>query len=320
MLASLSCHLDNLSEINKKILLIELSEKFPNTYKFWNRDLNKFFLLLRKGVYPYEYMDSWERFNETELPDKESFYSELNKEGITDEDYVHAQKVWDTFKINNLGEYHDLQVQADTLQLADVFEKFRNMCIEIYQLDPTHFLSAPGLAWQAFLKKTGVELELLTDNDMLIEHENGIRGGMCNAVYRYAKANNKYMKNFDENILSTYLEYLDANNLYGWAMRKKLPVSNFTWVEDISIFTETIIKNYDENSDTGYILEVHVEYPKNLDKLHSDLPFLPERMKINNCSKLVCTLYDKKKLCNTYISIKPSTKLRTKTLKSALGN
>ena len=237
MLASLSCHLDNLSEINKKILLIELSEKFPNTYKFWNRDLNKFFLLLRKGVYPYEYMDSWERFNETELPDKESFYSELNKEGITDEDYVHAQKVWDTFKINNLGEYHDLQVQADTLQLADVFEKFRNMCIEIYQLDPTHFLSAPGLAWQAFLKKTGVELELLTDNDMLIEHENGIRGGMCNAVYRYAKANNKYMKNFDENILSTYLEYLDANNLYGWTMCKKLPVSNFTWVEDLSIFT-----------------------------------------------------------------------------------
>ena len=237
MLASLSCHLDNLSEINKKILLIELSEKFPNTYKFWNRDLNKFFLLLRKGVYPYEYMDSWERFNETELPDKESFYSELNKEGITDEDYVHAQKVWDTFKINNLGEYHDLQVQADTLQLADVFEKFRNMCIEIYQLDPTHFLSAPGLAWQAFLKKTGVELELLTDNDMLIEHENGIRGGMCNAVYRYAKANNKYMKNFDENILSTYLEYLDANNLQGWTMCKKLPVSNFTWVEDLSIFT-----------------------------------------------------------------------------------
>ena len=293
MLASLSCHLDNLSEINKKILLIELSEKFPNTYKFWNRDLNKFFLLLRKGVYPYEYMDSWERFNETELPDKESFYSELNKEGITDEDYVHAQKVWDTFKINNLGEYHDLQVQADTLQLADVFEKFRNMCIEIYQLDPTHFLSAPGLAWQAFLKKTGVELELLTDNDMLIEHENGIRGGMCNAVYRYAKANNKYMKNFDENILSTYLEYLDANNLQGWTMCKKLPVSNFTWVEDLSIFTESFIKNYDENSDTGYILEVDVEYPENLHKLHRDLPFLPERIKINKCSKLVCTLYDK---------------------------
>ena len=116
---------------------------------------------------------------------------------------------------------------------------------------------------------------------------------MCNAIYRYAKANNKYMKNFDENILSTYLEYLDANNLYGWTMCKKLPVSNFTWVEDLSIFTESFIKNYDENSDTGYILEVDVEYPENLHKLHRDLPFLPERIKINKCSKLVCTLYDK---------------------------
>ena len=157
MLVSLSCHLDNLSEINKKKSLIELSEKFPNTYQFCNRDLNKFSLLLRKGVYPYEYMDSWEKFNETELPDKESFYSELNKEGITDEDYVHAQKVWDTFNIKRLGEYHNLYIQVDTLQLADVFENFRNMCIEIHQLDPAHFLLA-GLAWQAFLNKTGVEL------------------------------------------------------------------------------------------------------------------------------------------------------------------
>ena len=191
MLASLSCLLDDLSEINKKISLIELSEKFPNTYRFCNRDLNKFSLLLRKGVYPYEYMDSWEKFNETELPDKESFYSELNKEGITDEDYVHAQKVWDVFEIKNLGEYHDLYVQSDAILLAEVYENFRDKCIEIYQLDPAHFLSAPGLAWQACLKNTGVELELLTNNDMLMRYENGIRGRMCNAVYRYAKANNK---------------------------------------------------------------------------------------------------------------------------------
>ena len=149
MISSLSCHLDNLSEINKKILLIELSETFPSTYEFCNKDLNNISLLLRKGVYPYEYMDSEENFNETELPDKESFYSELNKEGITDEDYVHAQKVWDTFNIQNLGEYHDLYVQSDTLQLAEVFENFRDNCIEIYQLDPAHFLSATGLARQA---------------------------------------------------------------------------------------------------------------------------------------------------------------------------
>ena len=281
MLASLSCLLDHLSEINKKISLIELSEKFSNTYRFCNRDLNKFFLLLRKGVYPYEYMDSREKFNETELPDKESFYSELNKEGITDEDYILAQKVWDIFEIKNFGEYHDLYVQSDTLQLADVFESFRDKCIEIYQLDPAHSLSAPGLAWQTCLKKTGVELELLTDNDMLVMIEKGIRGGMCNAVYRYAKANNKYMKNFDKNIPSTYLQYSDTNNLYGWAMSEKLPVNDFKWIEtnDLSTFNENFIKNYDENSDTGYILEVDIEYPKELFNKHKDLPFLPERMK-----------------------------------------
>ena len=104
----------------------ELIEKFPNTYQFCNKDLNKFALLLRKGVYLYEYMDNWERFNEAPLPDKESFYSELNKEGITDDDYVHAQKVWKVFKIKDLGEYYDLYAQTDTLLLADVYEKFRD--------------------------------------------------------------------------------------------------------------------------------------------------------------------------------------------------
>ena len=113
-------------------------------------------------------MDTWERFNETSLPPKESFYSKLNLEDISDKDYLHVQKVWDVFEIKNLGEYHDLYIQSDTLLLADVFEKFRNTCIEIYELDPAHFLSAPGLAWQACLKKTEANLELLTDVDMLL--------------------------------------------------------------------------------------------------------------------------------------------------------
>ena len=194
-------------------------------YQFCNGDLNKFVLLLRKGVYPYEYMDSWERFNETSLPPKESFYSELNLEDISDKDYLHAQKVWDVFEIRNLGEYHDLYVQTDTLLLADVYEKFRDKCIEIYGLDPSYFLSAPGLAWQACLKKTEVKLELLTDYQMLLMIEEGIRGGMCQSTHRYAKANNKYMKNYDKSIESSYLMYLDSNNLYGWAMSPKLPMN-----------------------------------------------------------------------------------------------
>ena len=131
----------------------DLIEKFPRMYKFCDGDLNKFVLLLRKDVYPYEYMDSWERFNETSLPPKKSFYSELNLEDISDKDYLHAQKVWDVFEIRNLGEYHDLCVQTDTSLLADVYENFRNMCHEKYELDPSHFLSGLGLAWQARLKK-----------------------------------------------------------------------------------------------------------------------------------------------------------------------
>ena len=158
--ASLLQSIDEVSETDKKVSQAALIEKFPNTYQLCNKDLNKFALFSRKGVYPYEYMDSWKRYKEESLPDKESFYSELNNEHITDEDYAHAQKVRDTFKIKNLGEYHDLYVQSDTLLLADVFENFRDKCIEIYELDPAHFLSAPGLAWQACLKKTKVELEL----------------------------------------------------------------------------------------------------------------------------------------------------------------
>ena len=135
-----------------------------------------------------------------------------------------------------------MYVQCDTLLLTDVFENFRNKCIKIYELDPAHFLSAPGLAWKACLKKTRVKLELLTGNDMLLMVWKGIRGGMYQAIHRYAKANNKYIKNYDKNIESSYLTYLDANNLYGWAMSQKLPVDGFEWVEDLSQFKEDFIK------------------------------------------------------------------------------
>ena len=143
----------SLKRIIKKHFNKESIKRFANTYEFCNGDINKFILLLRKRVYPYEYMDSWERFNETSLPDKKAFYSELNLEDITDKDYAHAQKVFEEFKLKNLGDYHDLYVQSDTLLLADVFENIRNKCIEIYELDPAHFLSAPGLAWQACFEK-----------------------------------------------------------------------------------------------------------------------------------------------------------------------
>ena len=142
------------------------------------------------------------------------------------------------------------------------------MCIEVYELDPAYLLSLPGLAWQACLKKTNIKLELLTDYDMLLMVEEGIRGGICHSIHRHAKANNKYMKNYDKNEASSYIQY-----------------------------SEEFIKNYDENNDKGYILEVDVKYPKKLHNLHSDLPFLPKRMKIDKCKKLVCNLRNKKIRC-----------------------
>ena len=272
----------------------ELLKRFANTYELCNKNLNKFILLLRKVVYPYEYMDNWARFDETSLPNKEYFYSKLNMENIDDIDYRHGNNVFKRFKLKNLGEYHDLCVQGDTLLLADVFENFRNTCIKVYELDPAHFLSLPGLTWQACLKKTNIKLELLTDYDMLLMVEEGIRGGICHSVHIHARANNKYMKNYDENKESSYIQYLDANNLYGWAMSQKLPVNGFKWVNNE--INEEFIKNYDENSDKGYILEEDIKYPKKLHDLHSDLPFLPKRMKIDKRKKLVCNLRNKKNM------------------------
>ena len=218
----------------KKDLNNKLKERFSNVYEFCGYDMNKFITLLRKGVYPYEYMDELNKFDEKELPVKESFYSNLKMEDISDTDYKHANNVFKKFDIKNLGEYHDLYVRSDTLLLADVFENFRNACMKNYELDPAPFVSLPGLAWQACLKKANVELELITDYDMLLMIEDGIRGGICHAIQRYAKANNYYMKDYDENKDSSYIQYLDGNNLYGMAMSEKLPIKGFKWIVDIS--------------------------------------------------------------------------------------
>ena len=206
---------------------------------------------------------------------------------MSDTDYKHASNLFEKFNLNNLGDYHDLYVRSDTLWLADVFQNFRNACLNNYELDPTHFVSLPGLAWQACLKKTNVELELITDYDMLLMIEDGIRGGICHAIQRYAKANNTYMKDYHKDKESSYIQYLDANNLYGMAMTEKLPVKGFKWMDGI-------YESYNKNSGKGYILKVDVDYPCELQNLHSDLPFLPERMVVNKTEKLICNLQDKK--------------------------
>ena len=138
------------------------------------------------------------------------------------------------------------------------------MCLKECELDPARFLSTQGLAWQAYLKKTKIESELLADIDMLLMVKKGTRGGICQAIHRQAKANNKYMKNYNKDVISSYLTYLDANNLYRWAMSQKLAANGFKWVGKLSRFNEIFIKNYNENSDLGYFLEVDIDYPKKI--------------------------------------------------------
>ena len=190
----LSCNKDYSKKLDKKS-----KKQFKNTFKFSNNDINKFILLLRKCVYPYEYMDEWEKFNETSLPEKEGFYSNLNMGDITGPNYMHAKRVCKDFEINNLGEYHDLYLKSDSSLLAVVFEILRKMCLKIYHLDPVTFLSPHGLAWKTALKKTEVKMESLTDIDVLLTVGKAIRGGICHAIHRYAKVNNKYMKDYDRN-------------------------------------------------------------------------------------------------------------------------
>ena len=230
-------------------------------------------LMCRKGVYPYDYMDSFDKFNE-KLPTKEDFYSILNDDHISNKDYKHAKNVWREFQLSKMGEYHDLYLKSDILLLADVFEHFRKTCLEYYKLDPCHYFTSPGLSWDAMLKMTNIKLELMTDIDMFQFIEQGMRGGISYIANRYGKANNKYMKTYDENAPSKYIIYLDANNLYGWAMSHYLPTGEFRWMNEKQINNINLAK-YEEDSKKGLILEVNLEYPKKLHKLHNDYPLGP---------------------------------------------
>lgn len=238
-------------------------------------------LLLRKGVYPYEYMDSFEKFDESELPPKEQFYSSIKKEHISNENYEHAQTVFKMFAMTSLGDYHDIYLKTDVVLLSDVFEAFRNLCLKQYELDPCHFYTSPGLSWSACLKMTKVKLELLTDIDKILMVESGIRGGISQISNRYEKANNPYVDDYDRSKPTKFLMYLDANNLYGWAMVQKLPVRDFAFMDkrEVECFD---VMSVPENGETGYILEVSLRYPQHLHNSHNSLPLAPVRQVISD--------------------------------------
>ena len=234
-------------------------------------------LLTDKGIYPYDYMNDFNKFNETELPPKKEFYSQLAEEDIKDEDYEKAQHIWKHFNIKNLGEYHDLYLKTDVLLLTDVFENFRTKCLEDYGLDPAHYYTLPNFAWDAMLLKTGVTLDLIYDEELYKMVEKGLRGGMCQVSKRRAEANNKYMNDmYDEKKPSSYINYLDANNLYGLAMCQKLPYKDIKFVDN---FTEEQLNSWNDTN-VGFILDVDLEYPKELHDKHIDYPLAPEIMNV----------------------------------------
>ena len=264
-------------------------EDLKETARFFGEKID---LVSRKGVYPYEFMDDFEKFKKQSLPKKTSFFSRLTQKKVSDEDFEHAQRVWKEFELKNMGDFHDLYLKTDVLLLADVMENFRKLCEKHYELDPAHFFTVPGMAWDAMLKMTKVDLELLEEGqiDMLLMIEKGIRGGISNAFKRYAKANNKFMKNFDPELKSSFIVYLDANNLYGWAMSKPLPVGEFDWMSEKELGDW---ERFVDEEGVGCILEVDLEYPRELHDFHNDFPLAPEKLALGKVEKLTQNLRDK---------------------------
>jgi hypothetical protein len=267
-------------------------------------------ILKQKGVYPYEHMDGFDRLEETSLPPKSKFFSSLTGEDISDTDYKRAKNVWNTFGMKTMRGYYDLYLKTDVLLLADIMENFGKVCRANYGLDPMWYYTAPGLAWDACLKLTEVELDLISDPDMYLLVERGIRGGISTITKRHAIANNKYMANYDPKKESKYLPYLDANNLYGWAMSQPLPIKNFEWMNDSEL------EKWEEHS---CILEVDLEYPDDLHDLHNEYPLAPERITVNKTEKLIPNLNNKVKYVLHHTNLKQYLNLGLKLTKIHRG-
>ena len=208
-------------------------------------------LMLRKGVYPYEYMDCAEKLNDTKLPAKKHFYSKLTNKDISDKDYKHAKQVWKAFGCQTMKDYHNLYLESDVALLEDIFENFRDNCMRTHKVDLAHYYTVPGLSYDAMLKFTKVKLQLLTDPDMLLMFEKANRGGVSMISHRLGEASNRYMENYNPLQPTKFLTYLDANNLYGWAMAEALPTGGFEWVDPEEIDEILAYSNYGENGGVG---------------------------------------------------------------------
>lgn len=304
--------LSNISKILKYNDFSELKKWFNN---YLNKDKfkglqteikkNMFRLIRKKLSYPYDYMDNINKYYEKNLPDKINFYNKLTKENISNKEYRNTKKIWDLFKIENMLEFTLLYNNIDVLLLTDIFENFRKLSLKEYKLDPCWYYTTPSLAWSAMLKNTDINLELLTNYDMLMMFENGKRGGISQCSNRFSRANNKYMgKKYKIFNKSSFIQYIDANNLYGGGMSRYLPYANFKW-ENPKYFNYNKIIKFNDKIKTGYIFDVDLEYPKELHDYHKDLPYCPENI-INNkkTTKLFTTLYDKNNYIIHYSNLK----------------
>ena len=273
-------------------------------------------LLLRKGVFPYEYLDSDDKFDDAQLPPREMFRSTLCGTECSEDDYAYAQRVWTEFGCRSLEQYLKLYLTSDVCLLADVFQNFRDICYRGYQLDPAYFMSAPQLAWDSMFKMLNLKKELISDPEMYRMIQPNLRGGICHASVRYARANNKYMGAlYNPDAPESFIMYIDATNLYGWAMSQELPYSNYRWMSDIDVREAEVALTSEDHAvhlryfdararyrrelarlaaadgpidrpaeelfdSTQYILEVDLEYPRELHDRDDDYPLAPELLEI----------------------------------------
>jgi hypothetical protein len=272
----LSASLESLVEALNKSNDESLFKYFNEGFKSSTSELKD--LLRQKGVFPYDWYDNKDKLNYLSLPSKEDFYNNLNESKINDDDYLRALKVFDVAKCKNFGEYLSLYLKCDVLLLADVFEAFRKMCLNNYGLDPCHYFTSPGFSWDAMLNMTQVNIQCFKEGqeDMLDMIENNMRGGISMISNRYAKANNKYMQDYNPNEDSSYIMYLDANNLYGWAMSQPLPTGNYKWENPNDFDVETIKISLERSNPTGYIFDVDLDVPEDLHDYFNDYPLAPE--------------------------------------------
>ena len=237
-------------------------------------------LLLRKGIYPYDYMDTFDRFEERELPPIENFYNALTDENLSDADYARAKNVWQKFNCVNMGDYHDLYLKTDVLQLADVWECFTNTCFTNYMLDPAHYVSAPHLTWDAMLKFSKVNIGLLSDPEMFRIYNNNIRGGICYISNRHARANHPVLPGYDPNLPIKRIVDIDENNLYAAAMLFSMPIGEYQWLTTEE-FAQIDWCAQSDDQEYGYSVECDLDYPPELHDAHNDYPLAPERIQVN---------------------------------------